>query len=304
MPPAFTSGGITSRGTINIMQDFFWRSHDGLTLHAADYQPDSATSDVAIICIPGLTRNCRDFSDFAPWAARLGHRVLAVSLRGRGKSDRDPKPKRYRPATYARDMISLMDATGIDRAVFVGTSLGGLVTMEVARMASDRVAGAALNDIGPNVDRAGIARIATYAGTAAPVSDWQSAATHCKHINGLAFPDFTDEDWQRLARWTFREGPDGKPEIDYDPAIFRPAPAWALPIMEWVLWRRFRHLAKARPVLVLRGEISDILAADTLKAMAATSNTVNTVEIPRVGHAPVLSEPEVKAAFQALMASV
>jgi pimeloyl-ACP methyl ester carboxylesterase len=288
----------------NKMQDYFWRSRDGLNLHAADYAPTAQPAGLPIICVPGLTRNCRDFSDFAPWAAHLGHRVLAVSLRGRGLSDRDPKPRRYRPTTYARDVIGLLDAAGIDRAIFVGTSLGGLVTMEAAKQANGRVAAAILNDIGPTVDKTGLARIASYAGTAAPVTDWQSAAAHCKHINGIAFPDFEDENWQRLARWTFREGPDGNPVIDYDHAIFRPVPAWALGIMEWLLWRQFRHLAKRRPVLAIRGGLSDILSSETLTAMRDTSPTVSTVEVPRVGHAPTLSEPEAHQAIRAFLARI
>lgn len=286
------------------MQDFFWRSHDGLTLHAAEYKPTVAPPGLPIVCVPGLTRNCRDFSDFAPWAANLGHRVLAVSLRGRGLSDRDTKPRRYRPSTYARDMVNLLDAAGINRAVFVGTSLGGLVTMEVANRASDRVAAAVLNDIGPTVEKAGLTRIASYAGSAAPVTDWRSAADYCRHINGAAFPDFKEADWQRLARWTFREGADGRPATDYDRAIFRPAPAWALPVMEWLLWRRFRKLAKGRPVLAIRGGLSDILSSTTLAAMQGTSPNVHTVEVPRVGHAPTLSEPAACEAIKAFLTNL
>ncbi|WP_262690225.1 alpha/beta fold hydrolase [Kordiimonas aestuarii] len=283
------------------MQDFFWRSHDGLKLHAAEHLPASTPTGLPIICVPGLTRNSRDFSDFAPWATGLGHRVLAISLRGRGLSDRDSKPRRYRPTIYARDVIGLLDATGIDQAVFVGTSLGGLVTMETAKQAGDRVAAAILNDIGPTVERGGLDRIASYAGSAAPVTDWQSAVAHCRHINGIAFPDFQEADWQRLARWTFREGPDGAPVTDYDRAIFRPAPAWALPIMEWLLWRRFRHLATGRPVLALRGALSDILSSATLAAMRNAGPLVTTAEVPRVGHAPTLAEPEARSAMQAFL---
>lgn len=286
------------------MKDFFWRSQDGLNLHATDYRPEGREKGLPIICVPGLTRNARDFSDFAPWAASLGHRVLAVSLRGRGQSDRDPKPRRYRPDTYARDIVTLLDTLGLPRAIFVGTSLGGLVTMELAHIAPYRVAAAVLNDIGPSVDKNGIARIASYAGTAAPVTDWQSAAAHCERINGVAFPDFTEADWQRLARWTFAEGLEGQPVLDYDRAIFRPAPRWLMPVIEWHLWRRFRNLAADRPVLALRGAISDILSAETLARMGATAPGVQTAEVPRVGHAPTLSEPAVKTAMEGFFAAL
>jgi len=286
------------------MTDYFWRSHDGLTLHALEFSPEGSATGLPVVCVPGLTRNARDFSNFGPWAASRGHRVLAVSLRGRGRSDRDSNPANYKPQTYARDIIALLDDVGIDRAILVGTSLGGLVTMELAHMAPGRVAAAILNDIGPKVDRDGIARIATYAGSASPVQDWDSAAEYCRHINGLAFPDFTDTDWQRLARWTFAEGPEGQPVPDYDRAIFRPTPRWLMPLVEWHMSRRFRTLATGRPVLVLRGAISDILSASTLARMAATGSDVTTAEIPRVGHAPTLDEPAVLAACDAFFAKV
>ena len=133
-------------------RDLYWRSGDGLRLHARDHSSDGGR--LPVVCIPGLTRNAADFELLAPWLADQGHRVLAVDLRGRAGSARDPKPKRYNVGRYATDMLELLHDQDIPRAVFIGTSLGALVTMVVASRRSEAVAAAVLNDAGPEVGRA------------------------------------------------------------------------------------------------------------------------------------------------------
>ena len=137
--------------------DFFWTSYEGLPLHARDYAAVEETEKLPVICLHGLTRNARDFEDLAPRIAAMGRRVLAVDVRGRGLSARDPNPMNYHPGTYAADVISLLAAAGIERAVFVGTSMGGLITMVLTSIKPEAIAAAVLNDVGPELSPVGSA---------------------------------------------------------------------------------------------------------------------------------------------------
>ena len=141
-------------------------SSDGLALYARDYAAQAgaepAPARLPVICIHGLTRNSADFDELAPEIARLGRRVLALDVRGRGHSAYDPDPANYNPVVYAGDVVKLMHDLGIARAVFVGTSMGGLVTMTLAMRHLDLIAGAVLNDVGPVLSTKGLARIAGY----------------------------------------------------------------------------------------------------------------------------------------------
>ena len=146
---------------------------DGLTLHYRDYPGESGKPP--ILCLHGLTRNSRDFADFAErYSPRF--RVLALDFRGRGASDYDPIPARYLPITYAGDVVELLDQLGIPKAIFVGTSLGGLVTMIIAATAPQRIAASIINDVGPDVAPGGIDRILTYVGKDVRFKSWDDAA--------------------------------------------------------------------------------------------------------------------------------
>lgn len=275
-----------------------WRSADRLILFARDYGQDSGK--LPVVCIPGLTRNSRDFEDVAPAIAALGRRVLAVDLRGRGMSERSPDPKTYSPRVYADDMMALLASIGAPRAIFVGTSLGGLVTMTLAIRKPEVVGGAVLNDVGPEVGKAGLARIRGYAGKGAPVQTWEDAAAYVKRINSVAFPDYADDAWMPLARKLFRdEG--GKPVIDYDPGIARatnPVVAWLATRM---LWPAFRRLAACGPLLLVHGAQSDIIEAPTIARMRQAAAHMQVTAIPRVGHAPMLTEPAARDAIAAFL---
>lgn len=269
---------------------------DGLTIWATDYAPDGAPSGAPVLCMHGLTRNAKDFSDVAPWLAGLGRRVIAIDVRGRGRSDWDPEPARYQPATYAMDTLGLLDALGVSRCVAIGTSMGGLMAVLMNLMRPGVFAGVALNDIGPELDPAGLARIRGYVGKAGDITDWADAAARVRSVNAVAFPDADDAFWDDFARKTARELPDGTIRLDYDPAIAVPvqSDAGAAPPD---LWGLFDALA-ALPVLVLRGALSDLLAPATVAAMRARHPDLAAVEVPRVGHAPTLSEPAARAALQ------
>jgi pimeloyl-ACP methyl ester carboxylesterase len=264
--------------------DRTWTAPDGLTLFARDYAAAPAPARLPVICIHGLTRNSRDFEMVAPWIAAQGRRVLAVDVRGRGRSDRDPNPQNYQLPIYAGDVAALLAQAGIARAVFVGTSMGGLITMALAAMSPALVAAAALNDVGPELSPVGLGRIMGYVGQAQPVATWDEAAEYARRNNAVAFPTAGPEFWAAFARRTFREE-DGRPVLDYDPEIaapFRSAPTGPAPD----LWPLFTGLAPGRPTLLIRGGISDLIDAPIADKMRAAATAMAYAEVPNVGHAP------------------
>ena len=194
---------------------------------------------------------------------------------------------RYQFAIYVQDAVRVLDQLSVERAVWLGTSMGGLISMVAASMAPTRIAAVILNDIGPVLDMAGIRRIAGYVGDVAPHPSWDAAAAAVKATNGLAFPGADDAFWHTMARRTFRTRPDGRLELDYDPAIAGTidpnAPAADLMAL-------FEALV-ALPLLVVRGSLSDILSRDGIAAMAARKPDLEVAEVPGVGHAPTLEEP-------------
>lgn len=266
---------------------------DGLPLYARDYPPLLPETGLPVICLHGLTRNSRDFEIIAPRIAALGRRVIAPDMRGRGKSANDPDPAHYVPTVYAQDVIKLMDALEIPRAVFIGTSMGGLIMMVVATMAPDRIAASVLNDVGPKLNTSGLSRIASYVGRSQPVASWEEAAAAVRAVNGAAHPARMDDDayWLAFARRTFREREDGQIEATYDPHIAlafidfdEDAPAPDLTPLFTVLAQK--------PMLSVRGAISDLLSEDSVAAMRALKPDLEAVSVENVGHAPALDEPE------------
>lgn len=270
-----------------------WRSAEGLILQARDYPAGAGPARLPVVCLHGLTRNACDFDALAPWiAATKGRRVLAVDVRGRGGSARDPAAD-YRLPRYAADVARMFATLGIAHAIFVGTSMGGLITMEVANATPGLVHAAVLNDIGPELAPAGLARIAGYVGAAVDYATWEEAAGHCRRINAAVFPHYREDDWRRMAARTCREQ-GGRIVADYDPAIARPfgdAPVQDDP------WARWATLADKREILILRGELSDLLERPVAARMAAAGPSVAVCEIPAVGHAPMLDEPAALAAI-------
>ena len=273
---------------------------DGPAVYARDYAAPGM--GLPVLCLHGLTRNSADFEQVAPRIAALGRRVVAIDARGRGKSDNDPDATRYRPDVYVGDVLRVLDTLGLPRAVFLGTSMGGIMTMLAATIAPDRVAAAILNDIGTEVDPVGLKRIASYVGKAGPFASWDEMNAAAKASQSVAFPDKDDAFWRNFARRVARERSDGKVEFSYDPAIanaFAAAPAGPPPSMMPL----FAAL-KETPVLLVRGAISDLLSRETVAAMKQAKPDLDFVEVPKVGHAPILEEPEAWNALAAFLAKV
>jgi pimeloyl-ACP methyl ester carboxylesterase len=273
-----------------------WRSPDGLNLFGREFGP-ADSKKLPVVCIPGLTRNSRDFEEVAPWIGSMGRRVIAVDLRGRGRSDRDPDPSHYIPLTYAADMVALLDRLSLPQALFVGTSLGGIVTMTLAGKHLGRIGGAVLNDVGPVIAKAGIARISSYAGKTPALQSWADAIAYARQTGGVAFPRWSDKEWGVFARRIFKEGPDGAPVLECDPKVFRPMNPILVWLMTPLVWGMFRKLATGRPTLLVRGAISDVLDASTAARMRREAPGLGFVEVDDVGHAPTLSEPQAKEAL-------
>lgn len=277
--------------------DRHWTSRDGLKLHFRDY-PGRADRP-AVLCLPGLTRNARDFADLA---ARLAGdwRVLCPDLRGRGDSGYAKDSASYNPLQYVEDIGELLDQEGLAQVVAVGTSLGGLMTMILALSAPQRLAAAVLNDIGPVIEEKGLARIRDYVGQTRSFPTWMHAARAMEEAHGAFFPDRSIGDWLDFAKRVMALGGNGRIHFDYDMKIAEPfhRPGGEAPAD---LWPAFEAL-RGRPLLLLRGELSDLLSAETLAEMARRVPEAEAVTVPRVGHAPQLDEPAAQAAIDRLLA--
>jgi pimeloyl-ACP methyl ester carboxylesterase len=276
--------------------DRFWYSAEGLRLHYRNYE--GPRDKPPILCIPGLTRNAKDFEPVADRYAGQW-RVICVDLRGRGLSDYDPDPSRYRPHHYVADILKLLDQEGIADAVFFGTSLGGICTMLLASTDADRIAGAMLNDIGPEIDQAGVDRIGGYVGREVRFDGWDEAIAALTERNRDIFPNWGPGEWDRFARRIMEETSEGI-GFQYDMRIadnFRAATEGP----QGATWELYEALT-GRPVLILRGERSDLLTDDTARRMAeALKADAELVTVPDAGHAPNLEEPEAQEAMDRLL---
>ena len=279
-------------------EDRFIVVRDGLNLHYRDY-PGSSDGP-PLLCLHGLTRNSRDFAELAErYSPRF--RVLALDFRGRGDSDYDPVPMRYNPLTYAGDVIELLDQLAIGQAIFVGTSLGGLVTMTMGAIAPQQIAATILNDVGPDIDPTGIDRILSYVGKDMRFQSWDDAANAIAANYGAAFDCYTHEDFVKMARRNCREI-DGQIGFDYDMAIAEPFRVKG-PTANVDLWPFFTTLAQ-KPLLVIRGAKSDLLTEATTTQMREVAPTVRIALVEGVGHAPELNEPEAIAAIDDFLESL
>jgi pimeloyl-ACP methyl ester carboxylesterase len=198
---------------------------------------------------------------------------------------------------YAADAMTMLDALQIPSVVVIGTSLGGLIAMVLAMLRPQALGGVVLNDVGPEIDPRGAARIAGYVGKLPPVTTWDEAIAQAKMVNGAALPDFTGADWLRFVRATYRDDGEGRPVLDMDPqlgdAMRAAAPAPDL----WPLFAALRNV----PTLLIRGELSDILSATTAEKMLAQKPDLQTVVVPGRGHAPTLDEPVVRSALESFL---
>jgi pimeloyl-ACP methyl ester carboxylesterase len=279
--------------------EYWFDSQEGLRLFSRVYAGPGADAPV-VLCLHGLMRNSRDFEDLAAHLATR-YRVIVPDVRGRGFSARDPNYNNYQIPVYLNDLLLLFAGLGVGRANIIGTSMGGLMAMVLAATQPQRLAGIVLNDVGAEVDPAGLERIRGYAGKSAPVRTWAEAVAQVRGIYGPAWPGLSDERWERIARRSYRENAQGVPEADADPLISEPLrdTKAAAPDL-WPLWGA---LAKV-PILAIRGAQSDILNVATLARMQREKPDLEVLEVANRGHAPLLDEPECLAAIDEFLATV
>jgi pimeloyl-ACP methyl ester carboxylesterase len=276
--------------------DNFWWSNDSLRLHYRDYA--GPTDKPVILCLPGLTRNARDFEAVADRYAGQ-YRVLAVSFRGRGESAYAKDAMTYVPLTYVQDVEALLNELKLPRVILMGTSLGGIVSMILASMDRERTAGVILNDIGPDIEARGLERIRGYVGRAGPWPTWLHAARWLSENNAAAHPNYDLPDWLRMAKRCFRLTSAGRIVADYDKKISEPFRLSGGDAGQ-DLWPVLDGMASV-PTLILHGELSDVLSEATARAMVARLSNAKYVNVSGVGHAPTLDEAEALAAIDAFL---
>ena len=268
---------------------------DGLSLAYTD-----EGEGLPVLCLPGLTRDGADFDELAA-ALKGRYRLIRLTLRGRGASDRDPDPTNYNVGIEARDVAEFLDHLGLKRVMIVGTSRGGLIAMVLAATAKDRLAGVLLNDVGPELAPEGLANILSYLGIEPKAKSYEEAVEALKKRMGARFPGLTDAKWTSLARRWFDEGPEGL-VLNYDARIrdnIEATAGQAAPNM----WPLFDALDGV-PLAVVRGMNSDLLTAETVEKMRERRRDLIVGEVPDRGHVPFLDEPEAQAALASLVARV
>ena len=276
--------------------DGYWQSNDGLKLHYRDYAGNSGRPP--IICIPGLTRNARDFEGVADRLAGEW-RILCVELRGRGESAYARDSMSYVPLTYLQDLEALIRELSLKRFILFGTSLGGLMTMLLSMNDGHRIAGALLNDIGPVLESRGLERIRSYVGRPQNWPTWLHAARFIAEAQGDRYPNWGLDQWLVYAKRLCKLTPGGRIVYDYDMRLAEPfrQPGGEV---DFDLWSAFARL-KGIPSLVVRGQLSDLLSEATAERMTAENPVMESVTVPGVGHAPTLEEPEAAAAIDRLL---
>ncbi len=282
-------------------RDFFVSAADGLRLYARDYGPEGGDA-LPVVCLSGLTRSSEDFHELA---VALSHdasrprRVLSLDYRGRGRSDWDRDWRNYDIKIELNDVLQVLAAAGIAKAIFIGTSRGGMITMALSAVRPTLIAGAVLNDIGPVIEARGLMRIRGYVGKLPTPRTTEEALQILRKVSGPEFPSFTDEQWKALVRVTWRES-EGQFVLNYDPNLMKTLetvdPEAPLPD----LWPLFEGL-KPFPLLVIRGEHSDLLSAETVQAMRERHPRLTAITVPGQGHAPALDGGLIQAIERFIM---
>jgi pimeloyl-ACP methyl ester carboxylesterase len=271
------------------VESLFVSAADGLRLYVRTYGRD-IPGRCPVVCLPGLTRTEADFEPLARSLASSPvhpRRVLALDYRGRGQSGYDPDWRNYNPGVELADVITVLAVLGVNRAVFVGTSRGGIITMLMAATRPDLVAGAVLNDIGPVIEPAGLMRIKGYVGGVDRPLDYADGATKLRQLFGEQFPNLSDDQWLAWSKRAYAAGPDGlvaRYDLRIANTLADVTPDTPLPD----LWPQFDALVKAAPVMVIRGALTDILSSRTVTMMREHGPHIEVLEIPDQGHAPLL----------------
>jgi pimeloyl-ACP methyl ester carboxylesterase len=270
-------------------ESVFVTAQDGLKLHTRHYGARTAPG-LPVVCLPGLARTTADFEDLAEAFASDGarpRRVIALDYRGRGLSDYDTNPANYNLAVELADVLAVLTALAVGRAVFIGSSRGGILTMLLGAARPAAIAGVVLHDIGPVIEPKGLMRIKSYVGKLPQPVSFEEGAEVLRRLFDAQFPKFTSGQWLGAARRTWRVQ-DGKLIPSYDVELSRTLAGIDIERPLPPLWNEFDSLAHV-PMLVVHGANSDILSSTTVAAMAARRTKMDCIEVPDQGHVPLLS---------------
>jgi pimeloyl-ACP methyl ester carboxylesterase len=273
----------------------FVSAPDGLRLHARCYGARSAPA-LPVVCLPGLARTEADFETLAgalAGDARRPRRVIALDYRGRGQSEYDKDPANYNFQVELADVLAVIAALDAARAIFVGTSRGGILAMLLGAVRPTAIAGCVLNDIGPVIEPKGLIRIKGYIGKLPQPRSFEEAAEILRRLFSAQFPKLGPEAWLASAHRTFRHH-NGALAPTYDAKLAKTLEGVEFDKPFPPLWAQFDALAHA-PLMVIRGANSDILSAETVEAMRARRPALEAIEVPDQGHAPLLVEPDIIA---------
>ncbi len=281
-------------------RDINFTARDGLRLYGRHY-PAPGSRLRPVLCLAGLTRNSRDFHDLAsvlssPKQPTPRH-VYTLDYRGRGNSAYDPDWRNYQVINELLDVLDFMTLRELADAAIVGTSRGGILAMVMAAVRPGNIGAVVLNDIGPVIEREGLLRIVSYVGRVPLPATWTEAAEQVRSLSQRQFPAVPRDMWESIARqWYGDEA--GRPVHGYDQALNKTATILDGPLPE--LWPQFKALARV-PVMVLRGETSDILSVETAARMQREHPDLTLLTVPGQGHAPLLrDQPSVSAILEFL----
>ena len=274
-----------------------YKTGDGKSLYYRDYGDPLALA-TPILCLPGLSRNSRDFHELA-MRLKIKRRVVCPDYRGRGQSEYDSDSANYGPKKLLDDVRHLLVAANLQKFVAIGTSMGGLLSMALGALTPSSLKGVVLNDIGPDIGGDGLQRILTYLGRDNPQPDWPAATRALKAmLPGLSFR--TAEEWRTATEGTFQKGEDGLLHIDWDPLIIEPM---RTPIDGAELWTLFRAI-RSKPTLLVHGANSDILNQATVSKMTEHHPRLTAITVAGAGHAPSLIEDEASSALDIFLSQI
>lgn len=290
-----------SRPTKATFEDIRVRVYDGTELYGRHY-PAPGSSRRPLLCLAGLTRNSRDFHDLAVRLSGQGESarpVYTIDIRGRGLSENAADWRQYAVPVEMLDVQDFMAARQLARVAVLGTSRGGLIAMVLAAAQPSLIGAVILNDVGPRIERDGLMRLAGFVAQSGAPLTWEAVAQRLMDSEGRFFPNLAEADWQRLARQRYNEK-NGKPALAYDRELKRTFDAIGDgPVPE--LWAQFMALKKV-PCLVIRGDLSDLLSADTVTEMVQRHPECVSHTVPDEGHAPLLLDDRTQRVMRDFLA--
>jgi len=281
--------------------DFFYAAPDGLQLHARLYG-EANSGHWPVVCLPGLTRNARDFHELALYLSTQSEKprkIVAFDYRGRGQSAYDPDISHYNVGVEAGDILAGLAALNIAEAAFIGTSRGGLIIHVLGAMQPAALKAIVLNDIGPVIEADGLAHIRSYLDPAPKPKTRTEAVSAQRAAHGGDFPALTEADWGRMVSALYRETDRGLMP-DFDSRLLETLAGLDLSKPLPDLWPQFEALA-AIPMLAIRGANSRLLSVETIQEMGKRHPGMEAITADGQGHAPFLETGGLPGAIAAFL---